>query len=150
MSYSSTGEKLVPPLLMRRNTQSKLVENQDVNTTPTGTPVLLFPNIEPNNIVNEEEFISGKFEYMNENERTMFVNAWQAITLTDNWDFIKEDIKSFMFSDDHKIDIISKKMVELGYDGHSGSSSFAIIMRAMQYIAKHGEQKFKEDYLLHR
>jgi len=149
MSYSSTGEKLVPPLLMRRTTQSKLVENQDVNTTPTGSHVLLFPNIEPNNIVNEEEFISGKFEYMNENERVMFVNAWQAITLTDNWDFIKEDTKSFMFSDDPQIDIISKKMVELGYDGHSGSS-FAITMRVMQYIAKYGEQKFKEDYLLHR
>jgi hypothetical protein len=149
MSYSSTGEKLVPPLLMRRTTQSKLVENQDVNTTPTGSHVLLFPNIEPNNIVNEEEFISGKFEYMNENERVMFVNAWQAITLTDNWDFIKEDTKGFMFSDDPQIDIISKKMVELGYDGHSGSS-FAITMRVMQYIAKYGEQKFKEDYLLHR
>jgi len=149
MSYSSTGEKLVPPLLMRRSTQSKLVENQDVNTTPTGSHVLLFPNIEPNNIVNEEEFISGKFEYMNENERVMFVNAWQAITLTDNWDFIKEDTKSFMFSDDPQIDIISKKMVELGYDGHSGSS-FAITILAMQHIAKHGEQKFKEHYLLHR
>jgi hypothetical protein len=33
-------------------------------------------------------------------------------------------------------------MVELGYNGHSGSS-FGYTMRAMQYIAQNGEEKYK-------
>jgi len=75
----------------------------------------------------------------------MYVNAWQAITLTENWDFVKADIESFMWSENPKIDIIGSKMSELGYHGHSGSS-FGFIMRKMQYIARNGEKKFKEDY----
>jgi hypothetical protein len=34
-------------------------------------------------------------------------------------------------------------MEELGYDGHSGAS-FGWTMRTMQYIANHGEKKYKE------
>ena len=103
-----------------------------------------FPNIETNNA-----FIPGKFEYTNERDRAMFVNAWQAITLTENWDFVKADIESFTWSDDPRIDIISSKMDALGYNGHSGAS-FGYTMRTMQYIARNGEGKFKEDYLKNR
>ena len=103
-----------------------------------------FPNIEPS--VPNDDLVPGQFEYINNNhEREMYVNAWQAITLTENWDFIKSDIESFMWSENPKIDIISSKMSELGYHGHSGSS-FGFIMRTMQYIAKIGEKKFKEEY----
>lgn len=87
-------------------------------------------------------FIPGKFEYINdENSRIMFINAWEAITLTDNWEFMKQPIISFSYSDDPRIVIISKKMTELGYDGHSGSS-FGSTMRTMQYIAIYGENKY--------
>jgi hypothetical protein len=103
-----------------------------------------FPNIETNNA-----FIPGKFEYTNERDRLMFSNAWRAITLTENWDFVKADIESFTWSDDPIIDIISAKMDELGYNGHSGAS-FGYTMRTMQYIARNGEEKFKEDYLKNR
>lgn len=103
-----------------------------------------FPNIE-----NNEDLVPGKFEYTNERDRTMFTNAWQAITLTENWDFVKADIESFTWSDDPRVDIISEKMEALGYKGHSGAS-FGYTMRIMQYIARNGEQKFKEDYLKNR
>ena len=90
---------------------------------------------------------SGEFKYIsNYHERVMLTNAWQAITLTETWDFVKQDIDSFMFSSEPHISIISKKMEELGYNGHSGSS-FGWVMRNMQYIAKHGETKFHEEYL---
>lgn len=90
---------------------------------------------------------SGEFKYIsNYHDRVMMTNAWQAITLTETWDFVKQDIDSFMFSWEPQISIISKKMEELGYNGHSGSS-FGWVMRNMQYIAKHGETKFHEEYL---
>ena len=90
---------------------------------------------------------AGEFKYISSyNDRVMMTNAWQAITLTETWDFVKQDIDSFMFSLEPQISIISKKMEELGYNGHSGSS-FGWVMRNMQYIAKHGETKFHEEYL---
>lgn len=87
---------------------------------------------------------NGKFEYVsNKFKREMLVNAWQSITQTNMWDFVKQDIESFMWSKDPRIDIISEKMEELGYSGHSGCS-FGCTMRNMQHLAKNGENKFKQ------
>ena len=86
----------------------------------------------------------GKFEYVNNNnERKMLVNAWKAITETNNWNFLKQNIDSFMWSNDERINDITKKMEQLGYDGHSGTS-FGCTMRNMQYLVKNGEEKFKK------
>ena len=115
--------------------------DQEISTRNIVSP---FPDIENNQV-----FVPGKFEYVNEWDRKMFVNAWQAITLTENWEFMKADIESFMWSGDLRVDIISAKMIELGYNGHSGSS-FGYTMRRMQYLAKNGEEKFKKEYLKYR
>ena len=97
----------------------------------------------------EANFVPGKFDYIkpeSANYKEMLVNAYQAITQTETWDFVKQDCESFMFSNDPKIWVISNKMADLGYDGHSGSS-FGCTMRDMQYIAQNGEKKFMEVYL---
>ena len=86
----------------------------------------------------------GNMEYIkNEYTREMFTNAWKAITFTNNWDFVAQDIDSFMWSNDPRIDEITEKMIEFGYDGHSGSS-FGCTMRNMQYLVQNGEEKFKK------
>jgi hypothetical protein len=98
----------------------------------------------PQHVRCQYNFIPGNFEYVTDiYEREMLINAWQAITMTENWNFVKQPIESFSWSNDPRINIISNKMVELGYNGHSGSS-FGCVMRAMQYIAKNGEEKYKE------
>jgi hypothetical protein len=85
----------------------------------------------------------GKMEYIkNDYTREMCINAWQAITLTNNWHFVFKDINSFMCSSNPQIFEISNKMEELGYYGHSGSS-FGITMRNMQFLAQNGEEEFK-------
>ena len=89
----------------------------------------------------------GEFNYVDEPERSMFVNAWQAITLTETWDFIKNFQGSFMISGDPNINRISAKMSDLGYDGHSGCS-FGFTMQTMKYLALNGEEKFREDYII--
>ena len=96
----------------------------------------------------EIEFLgNGQFEYVQDrHSREMLINAWKAITNTESWDFVKQDIDTFMFSSDPRIDIIGNKMIELGYGGHSGSS-FGWTMRTMQFIANHGEERFKTDLL---
>ena len=95
----------------------------------------------------EIKFIPGEFKYVKDTwSRDMLVNAWQAITVTELWDFVKQDIETFMFSSDPRVYAICKKMEELGYGGHSGSS-FGWTMRTMQYIATHGEEEYMNDVL---
>jgi hypothetical protein len=97
----------------------------------------------------EATFVSGKFDYIktsSANYKAMLINAYQAVTQTETWDFLKKDCESFMFSKDPKIWIISDKMKQLGYGDHSGGS-FGCIMRDMQYIAQNGEEKFRDTYL---
>jgi len=89
----------------------------------------------------------GEFAYVKDVwTREMLVNAWQAITNTELWDFVKEDIDSFMFSQDPRVTRIYNKMEELGYGGHSGAS-FGFTMRTMQFIAKHGEEEYMREIM---
>jgi hypothetical protein len=115
--------------------------DQTQNLLPLPTPPSI-PEI-------ELTFVPGKFEYIkpsSANYKAMLINAFQAVSHTHLWDFMKEYCESFMSSKDANVLIISNKMVELGYNGHSGCS-FGCIMRDMQYIANYGEKKFMETYL---
>ena len=86
---------------------------------------------------NNNLFVPGQFLYVNDtNTKDMLQNAWNAITQLDLWDYMRRETDSFMLSRDPEINIITNKMEELGYDGHSGSS-FGWTMRQMQYIAEH-------------
>jgi hypothetical protein len=86
------------------------------------------------------------FNYADNNSRAMLENAYQAISLTEMWDYMKKDRESFMFSSDKEIKIISNKMEELGYNGHSGAS-FGVTMRNMQFIALNGLDAHKKMWL---
>ena len=87
---------------------------------------------------------SGVFDYVeNTNERRMLQTAFKAITLTESWNLVREPIYSFMLSGDKRIHKIYHKIEQLGYHGHSGTS-FGCTMRNMQFIAQHGEDKFRE------
>jgi hypothetical protein len=87
-----------------------------------------------------------KFEYIiDKRQKLMLQNAFQAISEINLWDFVGKDIDSFTWSESEQVKSIAKKMSELGYDDHSGFS-FGWTMRAMQYLVKYGEEKFKIDY----
>jgi hypothetical protein len=101
----------------------------------------------PPSLETEKKTTPSRFDYIKEDGiRKMFENAYQAITLTETWNFVKQDIESFQMSKDDRIWVITNKMTELGYDCHSGYS-FGYTMRQMQYIAKHGEEKFKTYFI---
>jgi hypothetical protein len=86
---------------------------------------------------------SGNFDYLkSQSERRMLSTAFQAITLTETWNFVEQPIDSFMCSGDKRVRAIYDKIEELGYHGHSGSS-FGVTMRNMQYIARNGAEDFK-------
>ena len=94
----------------------------------------------------QEKLIPGKFDYVKDkNTQEMLVTAWEAINLTETWDFMKQDIYSYSLSSDPKVAIISDKICKL-YDFHSGCS-FGWTMRQMQFIAQNGEEKYMERYI---
>jgi len=96
---------------------------------------------------NIPEFIEGQFLYIIDIfTREMLVNAWNSITQLKLWDYMKKDTDSFVFSNDNEIKLIMKKMVELGYDEHSGCS-FGWTMRQIQYIAINGEKQFANEII---
>lgn len=104
------------------------------------TPIIENPIIE-NECDVVLEFKEGEFLYVKDGSKEMLINAWNAITQLNLWDYMKLDTYSYMFSCDNEITLISKKMEELGYNGHSGCS-FGWTMRQMQYIAQNGEIKY--------
>ncbi len=69
----------------------------------------------------------------------MIINAYNAITLVEGWDFLREfNEESFMLSSNPMIVKITNAMTKLGYSGHTGYS-FGCTLRNMQYLAKHGK-----------
>lgn len=88
--------------------------------------------------IEDSEFNDIKDNHM----REMLVNAYKAVSAVEAWEWLRNfNEESFMFSQSEKIRIISRKMEELGYSGHSGAS-FGMTMRQMELIAKHGKDKF--------
>ncbi len=96
-----------------------------------------------------ESFIgNGQFNYINSTyTRQAYHFTHAAITQTNLWDFIKQNPGpgGYTLSTSPELYTIYNKIEELGYHGHSGSS-FAISLRAMNYIANHGEQSFINKY----
>jgi hypothetical protein len=133
------------PELMPPTVPDAIEEDMDYNTISPRPPLINYTDTVA--YLFNMPLIPGQFNYVDESERDMFVNAWQAITLTETWDFIKNFQGSFMMCGDENIYRISAKMSELGYDGHSGCS-FGFTMQTMKYLAINGEEKFREDYII--
>lgn len=91
----------------------------------------------------------GQFEFIERSSCIMYTTAHSAITQLELWEYMKKDTNSYMFSDDTEVNRIYAKIEQLGYNGHSGCS-FGCTLRAMQFIAQNGYDKFREDYLAGR
>lgn len=121
-------------------------------STETETQMLSLLPPQPPSAVEEienEDFVKGQFDYVvGTGEKVMLSTAYQAINLLELWNFVKKDPgpNGFMMCGDKRVDQIYYKIEELGYTGHSGCS-FGCVIRDMQYIARYGEKKYRENYL---
>jgi len=86
----------------------------------------------------------GKFEFIRDkHSRYLLINAFEAITETETWDFVSLERESFMFDNSPEIYKIMNAMEKSSYPpGHSGCS-FGWTMRQMQFLANHGIQNYK-------
>jgi hypothetical protein len=92
---------------------------------------------------NSIEYAEGNFTFFNSKDACdKYKDAYDAITITESWAFMREDPGSggFMFlSNPERYKIINDNMKLFGY--HSGGS-YSCMMRHMQYIANHGWNKY--------
>lgn len=119
---------------------------KNINKLYSYVPPLPKPHMDENDKFRDINFKigNGKMDYIKKKyDKKMLTNAWKAITLTNTWKFVAENIEGFTVSDSPLINEITNKMEELGYTGHSGCS-FGLTMRNMQYLAIYGEDKFKK------
>ena len=91
-----------------------------------------------------------RFEYIKDKYmREMMINGFQAISRLELWEFMKQDPGEggYMFCQDPEIGLIMNMMDRCEYPcGHSGAS-FGCIMRELQYIARYGQEAYKERIL---
>lgn len=82
----------------------------------------------------------------------MYIDAHQAISRCELWDWLSRfDPGEGGFMYGRKTSQLTRidEIIHSGPIGHSGSS-YGITMRNMQYIAKHGYDKFHEEVLRYR
>jgi len=90
---------------------------------------------------------SGDFEFVtNNNDRKIYVSAFNAINELELWGFISTFTDGFGSSNDTRINDIYNKIRELGYKDHSGTS-FIITMNNMRFLAKNGIEHFAKLFL---
>lgn len=99
---------------------------------------------------NAAYFGNGEFEFVtNSDYRALYKNMHGAITSTELWEWMQQfepaEGKGFMFSTTPELDRIQAKMAEDPVSSNHSGSSYGSMMRSMQYIAKNGYDKFKEE-----
>lgn len=90
------------------------------------------------------------YEYVSDKHmRNALELTHQAVTNVNGWEFLvdfkPDPERGFMFTSNSTLNKIADEADRLGV-GHSGAS-FAICMRALQYVARWGEQGYKDMYL---
>ena len=86
-------------------------------------------------------YLPGDFTFINDDlTKDMLEDMYKAITETNTWEYVKADPGDggFMLSGPHPFDGAIKNM------DHSGAS-YAMTVRDMQYIARHGWDKYVSD-----
>lgn len=87
----------------------------------------------------------GTFDFIShESTRGMLKNAHWAVTQCESWNWLRTfNETSFMFSTAPNLGRIMDKMVEEPEGQLHSGSSFACVMRVMEYIAKNGYDAFR-------
>jgi hypothetical protein len=106
----------------------------------------------PITTVSDLYFGDGSFEFVNDKHyRTYLQSAHNAITICELWEWFQryspDPNRGFSWSTTPELDKLSEQMRKDPYNGNHSGSSYSIIMRDMEYIAKNGYDSFAQDFL---
>lgn len=120
-------------------------------------------NIDPNSIVDLPETppqspppinipmdypIRPNFDFITDRHtRQMIESAYNAIARAEGWNLIRNfSGESFQFTQDPQLHNLMTRVHDEYDGGHSGSS-MGLTMRHMQYIAKHGFESYRLEFI---
>lgn len=102
-------------------------------------------------IFDQTYYGNGDFDFVRDQDTKDFLkSAHNAITLCELWNWMRiyepPTNTGFIWSKTHELDRIQKQMRNDDINSFHSASSYALIMRQMQLIAKDGYQHFKIKY----
>jgi len=92
----------------------------------------------------------GKFEFIeSEDSRELFICSYKAISECELWSWLSnfEPDGGFMSCSHENIERINDVMMKDPVSGNHSGSSYAIVMRTMQAIAKYGYECVKKEII---
>ena len=99
-------------------------------------------------IFDENYYGNGEFDFIKDKSTKEFLkSAHNAITLCELWDWMRiyQPLHNtgFMWTKTPELDRLNQQMWKDPINSNHSGSSYGAIMREMEYIAKHGYDKYK-------
>jgi len=94
---------------------------------------------------------TDNFECVKDNhERMYYRSAYNSIMQLELWTWIQRNNEPFMMNRSPEMEMLRKRMWEDDINSYHSGASYALVMRTMEFIAKHGYEKFRQRHLTHR
>jgi hypothetical protein len=85
-----------------------------------------------------------------EQEKMHYRSAYNSIMQLELWSWIQRNNEPFMMNRSPEMEMLRKRMWEDDINSYHSGASYALVMRTMEFIAKHGYEKFRQRHLTHR
>lgn len=99
--------------------------------------------MDSDNIIYDTDYGNGEFEFVKSNFKREFLkSAHKAISTCELWEWLRMYIppenKGFMWSSTPELDQINNELWKDPINENHSGSSYGMVMRSMEYIAKNG------------
>ena len=103
-------------------------------------------------IIDEMYYGNGEFDFVKTDfERAYLKSAHKAISTCELWEWLRmympHENKGFMWSSTTDLDRINQELWKDPLNGNHSGSSYGMVMRVMEYIAKNGYECYKQKML---
>ncbi len=111
-----------------------------------------------NNLDDEEfeEYVTASPSYIctdnfecvdDEQSRMYFRSAYNSIMQLELWTWFQRNTGSFMMNKSPEMVLLNKRMAQDEINDYHSGSSYAFVMRQIEFIAKEGYEKFRQMHL---
>ena len=114
-----------------------------------------------NNLDDEEfeEYVTASPSYIctdnfqcvkDDQEKLYYRSAYNSIMQLELWNWFQRNNEPFMFNKSPEMEMLSARMAEDDINSYHSGSSYALVMRTMEFIAKRGYEEFRQGHLNRR
>ncbi len=111
-----------------------------------------------NNLDDEEfeEYVTASPSYIctdnfqcveDDQEKMYYRSAYNSIMQLELWTYFQRNNRPFMMNRSPEMELLRKRMAQDEINGYHSGSSYALVMRTMEFIAKEGYEKFRQMHL---